>query len=218
VNIDHQQPPFLMLGRGKFDLQFLVLQFFTGTVDQEDAMLTQADVKKWQSQAVEYLQKARIVITPSEKDRIEIADFGLDQFTQIGLAILVYVNTDRVCAKELVMLPHQTCPEHRHPTLGRKTGKEETFRCRWGKVYLYVPGKASPELHSILPEGSGASFTVFKEIVLQPGVQYTLMPNTLHWFQAGSEGAVVSEFSTTSTDDADVFTDPAINRITKIVG
>ena len=80
------------------------------------------------------------------------------------------------------------------------------------------PAKQSPDRHGILPEGHETSFTVFKEIVLQPGDQYTLMPNTLHWFQAGSDGAVVSEFSTTSTDDADVFTDPAINRITKIVG
>ena len=180
-------------------------------------MLTQAEMQKWQNKAVEYLQKARIVITPAEQDCIEIADFGLNQFTQIGLAILVYVNTDRVCAKELVMLPHQTCPEHRHPTLGRKTGKEETFRCRWGKMYLYVPGESGPERHSSLPEGRDTSFTVFHEIVLQPGDQYTLMPDTLHWFQAGSDGAVVSEFSTTSTDNADIFTDPAINRITKIV-
>jgi D-lyxose ketol-isomerase len=42
------------------------------------------------------------------------------------------------------------------------------------------------------------------------------LPDTLHWFRAGDEGAVVSEFSTTSTDDQDIFTDPRINRFTKI--
>jgi D-lyxose ketol-isomerase len=35
----------------------------------------------------------------------------------------------------------------------------------------------------------------------------------LHWFQAGAEGAVVSEFSSTSRDEYDVFTDPRIVRI-----
>src|SRR6185437_11532858 len=46
---------------------------------------------------------------------------------------------ERCCAKELVLFPGQTCPEHRHPPLGPdKPGKEETFRCRWGTVYLYV--------------------------------------------------------------------------------
>jgi D-lyxose ketol-isomerase len=39
----------------------------------------------------------------------------------------------------------------------------------------------------------------------------------LHWFQAGPEGAVVSEFSSTSVDKTDVFTDPEVRRITKVV-
>jgi D-lyxose ketol-isomerase len=56
-------------------------------------------------------------------------------------------------------------------------------------------------------------FTVWKEIVLRPGGQYTLPSDTLHWFQAGSKGAVVSEFSSTSTDENDIFTDPAIRRV-----
>ena len=37
------------------------------------------------------------------------------------------------------------------------------------------------------------------------------------WFQAGDEGAVVSEFSTKSRDEMDVFADPDIERITEIV-
>ena len=37
--------------------------------------------------------------------------------------ILVYVNTDRVCAKELVLFPGQLCPEHRHPPVGGDPGQ-----------------------------------------------------------------------------------------------
>ncbi len=51
------------------------------------------------------------------------------------------------------------------------------------------------------------------KIVLEPGQQYTLYPGTNHWFQGGPEGAVVSEFSTRSTDETDVFTDPDIVRM-----
>ena len=51
------------------------------------------------------------------------------------------------------------------------------------------------------------------EIHLLPGEQYTILPNTLHWFQGGEDGAVVSEFSTHSTDETDVFTDTAIVRL-----
>ena len=41
-------------------------------------------------------------------------------------------------------------------------------------------------------------------------------PNTRHWFQAGPDGAVVSEFSTKSLDEYDIFTDPRIRRIPEI--
>ena len=52
--------------------------------------------------------------------------------------------------------------------------------------------------------------------MLGPGDQYTIPPDTRHWFRAGAEGAVVSEFSSTSRDDLDVFTDPAIERAPQV--
>jgi D-lyxose ketol-isomerase len=142
--------------------------------------------------AAAMLDEAGIVLTPGERESIEIADFGLDRLEEIGLQIVVYVNTDRVCAKELVLFPHQRCPEHRHPPVDGEPGKEETFRVRRGAVHLHV-------------DGAG-------DIPLGPGEQYTVPPNTLHSFEAGDEGAIVSEFSTTSRDAVDVFTDPGIVR------
>ena len=89
----------------------------------------------------------------------------------------------------------------------------ETFRVRRGTVYLYVPGPTAPRLQATVPAGAEAWYTVRHEIVLKPGDQYTLPPNTLHWFQAGPDGAIVSEFSSTSRDEADIFTDPRIQRL-----
>src|ERR1700751_3699996 len=103
-------------------------------------MLTQEEIQQRKQEAYDRFCDAGFVITANEKDRIEIADFGLSEFLQTGLGVLVYVNTDRCCAKELAMWPGQTCPEHLHPTIGNDPGKEETFRCRWGKVYVYVEG------------------------------------------------------------------------------
>ena len=57
---------------------------------------------------------------------------------------------------------------------------------------------------------------MWHEVELRPGQQHTIAPNVLHWFQAGDEGAVVSEFSTTSVDESDVFTDARIGRTTVI--
>jgi D-lyxose ketol-isomerase len=179
-------------------------------------MITKAQLKQWQEQAYGFFRKAGLVVTAEEKERIEIADFGLSEFERTGLGVLVYVNTQRCCAKELAMWPRQTCPEHRHPTIGGVPGKEETFRCRWGKVTLYVAGPKTPNPACRPPAGREKTYTVWHEVRLNPGDQYTIQPDTLHWFQAGDEGAVVSEFSTRSTDENDVFTDRDIGRATRI--
>jgi len=141
--------------------------------------------------AADRLAAAGIVLTTEEQAGIEVADFGLGRLDEIGLQLHVYVNTDRYCAKELVLFAGQLCPEHRHPPFDGTPGKEETFRCRTGSVLLNVDGR---------------------ELELRPGDQFTIPPDTLHWFRAGAEGAIVTEFSSTSRDDLDVFTDPAIVR------
>jgi D-lyxose ketol-isomerase len=142
--------------------------------------------------AAAMLAEAGVVLTPAEREAIEVADFGLGRLDEIGLQLVVYVNTERVCAKELVLFAGQTCPEHRHPPVDGAAGKEETFRCRRGTVHLHLEGK--------------------DELVLEPGDQQTIPPDMLHWFQAGPHGAVISEFSTQSRDEADVFSDPQIVR------
>jgi len=179
-------------------------------------MISRAQYQSALETSVRMLERAGIVITPEERPRFEVADFGLGELERTGLEILTYVNTDRVCAKELVMFPHQTCPEHLHPTVGGKPGKEETFRCRWGTVYLYVPGAPTSEPACRPPAGSDAYYSVQHQICLKPGDQYTLLPDTRHWFQAGPEGAIVSEFSTRSTDEQDLFIDPRIKRLPEV--
>ena len=174
-------------------------------------MLTPAELDAARKRAAAVLADAGIVLTPAERDGIEVADFGLSRLEETGLELVVYVNTPRVCAKELVLFPWQLCPEHRHPPFDGTPGKEETFRCRAGTVYLYTEGEPTPQPSGRPPEDG--VFTVWHEIELGPGEQHTIPPDTLHWFRAGAEGAVVSEFSSTSRDESDFFTDPRIRRI-----
>ncbi len=163
--------------------------------------------------AAALLRKARIPVTAAEIEAMEITDLGLADIGRIGLEVIVYENNDRYCAKELVLLPRQICPEHRHPRVnGRNPGKKETFRCRYGEVYLYVAGERTPRPRARVARTYKPFLTVWHEIVLRPGDQYTLPPDTLHWFQAGDKGAVVSEFSTTSTDGNDGFSEPRVPR------
>ena len=109
--------------------------------------------------------------------------------------MLVYVNTDRYCAKELVLYPGQTCPEHRHPPFDGTPGKEETFRCRRGLVTLWVDGR---------------------EVVLRPGEQFTIPPDTLHSFRparrARSSRSSRRRAATTSTSSRD----PNVRRETVV--
>jgi D-lyxose ketol-isomerase len=158
-------------------------------------VITRDEQRAAQAYAVAELEACGIVLADAERNGIEVADFGLSRLREHGLIVLVYVNTDRYCAKELVLYPGQTCPEHRHPPFDGTPGKEETFRCRRGLVTLWVDGR---------------------ELVLRPGEQFTIRPDTLHSFTAGPDGAVISEFSSASRDDLDVFTDPNVQRETVV--
>ena len=181
-------------------------------------MLTKKQYEEGVAFTLAAFRDAGIIVTAAEKARIEVADFGLGAVERVGLQLLTYVNTDRCCAKEMALRPGQTCPEHRHVGGAEHgvpyEGKEETFRVRRGTCYLYVDGigdKAA--IRATLPP---TPVTVFHEIVLHEGEQYTLSPDTRHWFQAGSDGAVISEFSTRSRDESDVFEDTRIQRIPQV--
>lgn len=163
--------------------------------------------------ACRMLAENKISLTEAERRNIEICDYGLNRFEEIGTEIVIYVNTENCCAKELILFPWQICPQHLHPKIGEYQGKEETFRCRYGEVYLYISGESTENPCAVLPEDKRGVFTVWHEIKLMPGEQFTLKPGTLHWFQGGPGGAIVSEFSTKSYDDLDIFTDPEIKRI-----
>lgn len=169
----------------------------------------------YKEKVLDFYKNSEIVFSQAELDKIEYADFGLGRPKIEGLNLIVYVNNERYCAKEMVLLPNQTCPEHRHPRRGSKgeiEGKMETFRVRKGKVYLYVEGLETPNIQAKIPADSAEFYTVLHEIVLEAGEQYTILPNTKHWFQAADEGAIVSEFSSPSDDATDIFTDPNIKR------
>jgi D-lyxose ketol-isomerase len=175
------------------------------------------EVLKARKRAAGMLKKAHIAITPREEKNIEISDFGLGDLDNLGLLVVIYENNDRYCAKEIVLLPRQMCPEHRHPLISeRNPGKRETFRCRWGTAYLYVEGIATPRPKAKVPPEYAPFLTVWHEIVLRPGDQHALPPDTLHWFQAGDRGAVLSEFSSSSVDERDNWTDPRLRRLPEI--
>ena len=154
------------------------------------------DAERARGEAARMLAAAGIVITPAEREAMEVVDFGLDDMEHYLIGVVIYVNNERYCAKELILLPRRICPEHYHPPV---PGQH--------------PGPASPHPKARVPKKDEPYFTIHHEIVLRTGDQYTLPPNSLHWFQSGEDGAIVSEFSTTNTDEYDLWTNPAIRRL-----
>jgi len=177
---------------------------------------TKKEFEERQAWTASQLRAAGYPLTDDEERRIEVADFGLGEIDHFGIQLITYINTERVCSKDIVIKPWQICPEHLHPNVGTELGKEETFRCRKGLVYLYVQGEPTNFPSHRLRADDEGKVSVFHEVVLKPGDQYTIFPNSLHWFQAGEDGCIVTEFSTSSTDGSDIFTDKEIIRAPKI--
>lgn len=180
-------------------------------------MITRAQYEDARRRAAALLAQAGVLARREEIDQIEVVDLGLGELEETGLQILTLVSTREIGVKVLLLLPNQSFAQHRHPPLGDYPGKEETFRCQWGELYLYTAGQATPNPRARPPAHRRGTYTVWHETILRPGEQVTSPPNTDHWFQAGPRGAVVWSFSSRATDVQDVFTDPDVKRATEVV-
>ena len=67
-------------------------------------MIPRSQVKQAQRKAAKILDRAGIVLTPTERKNIEVAEFGLGELERTGLELITYVNTDRYCADEIERL------------------------------------------------------------------------------------------------------------------
>ena len=80
-----------------------------------------------------------------------------------------------------------------------------------GTLYVGLPGEDNLR-YAKIPKGNEAYYTVRHEVVMKPCDQLTLVPGTLHWFQAGDEGAVMYTFTSQAKDRNNIFTDPRITK------
>ena len=108
-------------------------------------VLTRAEIDAARRRAAEQPRTApAIVLTPEERDAIEIADFGLSR-TRAARARGRRVREHRTASARRSSCSSRARPA---PSTGTRPstappGKEETFRCRAGLVYLYVEGAPS---------------------------------------------------------------------------
>jgi D-lyxose ketol-isomerase len=158
-------------------------------------------------QAYELLEKSGFSLTHSELSSMEANDFGLDNFEEEGFFLIDLLRTDRVRVNLLILLPNQSLPQHLHPSYEDEEGKEETLRVLYGETKVYVEGdENNPEIR--IPENKEPFYTSRHEIHLKLGEQYSVSPNTKHWFQAGPNGSVNIAFQNRVNEDHNVFYDP----------
>ncbi len=153
------------------------------------------------------LDRCPLPLSPAELERFKTDDFGLGQLEVEGFAFIDLLRTDLVRTTVIVLLPHQTLPEHKHPPYDGSPGKEETVRCLWGTFKVYVEGEAESK-DLLIPPGKDAYYTARKEHSLSPGDQFTVPIDIRHWFQAGPEGAIAFIAQNRVNEDHNIFYDP----------
>jgi D-lyxose ketol-isomerase len=179
-------------------------------------MITHSQFAALQGRAFDIFRNAGIFLTEKERDRIEVADFGLSQPETEGAQIFTFIQTERYAAKIIALFPGQTLPEHWHPPVGDDPGKQETVRVAWGQLYCCAEGPDTLDNGRVVP-GKEAVYSTRCESVFGPGDTRTFQPGERHWFQGGPDGVVLYSFSSVVRDTLDGFTDPAIQRSTHIV-
>jgi D-lyxose ketol-isomerase len=158
-------------------------------------------------QGLELIRKVDFPLTEADWAELKVNDFGLGDLRNEGFVFADLLRTDRVRVTLLILLPHQTLPEHLHPPYADEAGKEETLRCLWGETRIYVPGDPNnPNIR--VPQGKETWYTSRHEVVIRPGEQFSVSPGLAHWFQGGPEGAVNLAFQNRVNEDHNVFTDP----------
>lgn len=94
-------------------------------------------------------------------------------------------------------------------------GKQEYFHTVMGTGSMFVPGEPTVNPTYKIPEDQ-RPYTAVSHEVFGTRVGHHLAADTPHSVVAGPKGLLVIEFSLTSRDPLDVFTNPNIERITRI--
>ncbi len=160
-----------------------------------------------------FLQKHGYIINDNLRKNMWVSDFGLGKFDEIGMAGMFWVDDPKnnYAALEMILLPGQMVPQHRHERTAAAAPKMESWHVRYGTVYAYGEGVATPKPAVTVPAAEKPHTTVFHETVLRAGdVTGISKPLELHWMKAGPEGAFMTEYSTYHDGKAVKFTDPKI--------
>ncbi len=140
-------------------------------------------------------------------------DFGLGDFTRVGMAGIFWVNFQEqgYFAHEIFLLPGQMIVEHGHEATDKGKPKMESWHVRHGSIYTFGEEGGPIPAGVTLPKSQEQFITVRKCYEMQPGEIRTLNRVTAkHFMMGGPQGAIVSEYATFHDGDGLRFTNPGV--------
>ncbi len=141
-------------------------------------------------------------------------DFGLGQFTEVGMAGIFWVNNQEgnYFGHEIYLLPGQMIPEHSHKRTAAAGPKMEAWQVRHGSVRIYSTGEPTPGVTDRIPPIHRDIAAARTEKELLPGeVGMLNEAQAMHWMIGGPEGGIVTEYATYHDGDGLRFTHPKVS-------
>ena len=131
------------------------------------------------------------------KENLWVSDYGLGQYTKVGLAARMWVNNekDRYMQMDIYLLPGQMLPEHWHVKTAKNPAKLEGWLIRHGLSHVVGEGEDNLSKDIVIPKcHMNGKVTVKHDVVCGPGDFTPLNRVTArHWQFAGPEGAIITE-------------------------
>lgn len=155
-------------------------------------------------------------IFPDMREKLWVSDYGIGQFTKVGLAAVIFVNNaeDRYMLLDMFLLPGQMLPEHWHLEGEGNPAKREGWLVRWGLSHVVGIGEPNLGPDVVVPKCHwNGKVTAKHEVVARPGTFVPLAKvGTPHWQLAGPEGAIITEVANVHTNSAVRHADKKLNE------
>ncbi len=178
------------------------------------------DVEKAKDAIIRLCQFHRYPIFPGFRDKLWVFDYGIGQFTKVGLACYTFVNhvagPNSYMLSNLFLLPGQMLPEHWHevPETKNCPQKDEGWAIQWGRSYVIGEGEPNLPPEVVVPKCHwGGKVSVNHCTVADPGTFVPLARvGSRHWQFAGPEGVILTEVANAHDDKAVRHSDPVANK------
>ena len=149
------------------------------------------------------------------KDELWLTDYGIGQFTKLGLAARMWKNNaeHRYMLMDIYLLPNQMLPEHWHLEGEGNPAKLEGWLVRHGLSHIVGEGKPNLSKEVVIPKcHMNGKATTEHEVIAGPGDFVALNRATArHWQFAGPEGAIITEVANVHTNSAVRHSDKVLN-------